>query len=47
VLRRLSVADMEQLLSECLAQSTAKQVLRLTRNFMLEHNLGDLFYTPK
>ena len=47
VLRRLNVSDMEQLLSECLAQSTAKQVLRLTRSFMLEHKLGDLFYTPK
>ena len=47
VLRRLNVSDMEQLLSECLAQPNAKQVLRLTRNFMIEHQLGNLFYTPK
>jgi len=47
VLRRLKVSDMDKLLTECLAQSTAKQVLRLTRNFMLDHKLGDLFYTPK
>lgn len=47
VLRRLNVSDMEQLLDECLAQPNAKQVLRLTRNFMIEHQLGNLFYTPK
>lgn len=46
VLRRLKVSDMESLLADCLAQSNAKQVLRLTRNFMIEHQLGDLFYTP-
>ncbi|MBB1292677.1 MAG: phosphotransferase system enzyme I (PtsP) [Pseudoalteromonas rhizosphaerae] len=46
VLRRLKASDMEALLAECLAQSTAKQVLRLTRNFMIEHQLGELFYTP-
>jgi phosphotransferase system enzyme I (PtsP) len=46
VLRRLKVSDMEELLSECLLQPTAKQVLRLTRNFMIEHQLGELFYTP-
>jgi len=46
VLRRLKMSDMEVLLAECLAQSTAKQVLRLTRNFMIEHKLGKLFYTP-
>lgn len=47
VLRRLSSNDMKSLLNECLTQSTAKQVLRLTRNFMIEKKLGDLFYTPK
>jgi phosphotransferase system enzyme I (PtsP) len=46
VLRRLKMSDMEVLLAECLAQSTAKQVLRLTRSFMIEHKLGKLFYTP-
>ena len=46
VIRRLKVSDMECLLADCLAQSNAKQVLRLTRNFMIEHQLGDLFYTP-
>ena len=47
VLRRLHVSEMEALLKECLAQSSAKQVLRLTRSFMIEHELGNLFYTPK
>jgi phosphotransferase system enzyme I (PtsP) len=46
VLRRLNVSDMEKLLAECLLQPTAKHVLRLTRNFMIEHQLGELFYTP-
>ena len=47
ILRRLNINDMQQLLAECLVQSNAKQVLRLTRNFMIEHQLGDLFYTAK
>ncbi|MEI8642014.1 hypothetical protein P4S68_16715 [Pseudoalteromonas sp. Hal099] len=47
ILRRLKINDMQQLLAECLVQSNAKQVLRLTRNFMIEHQLGDLFYTAK
>ncbi|WP_282130905.1 phosphoenolpyruvate--protein phosphotransferase [Pseudoalteromonas aliena] len=47
VVRRLNASDMKTLLAACLAQSSAKQVLRLTRNFMIEHGLGDLFYTPK
>lgn len=47
VLRRLRVSDMEQLLHECLAQPSAKHVLRLTRQFMITHQLGHLFYTPK
>ncbi|MCF7498500.1 MULTISPECIES: phosphoenolpyruvate--protein phosphotransferase [unclassified Pseudoalteromonas] len=46
VLRRLKVSDMEHLLQQCLIQPTAKHVLRLTRNFMIEHQLGELFYTP-
>ncbi|CAM3935630.1 phosphoenolpyruvate--protein phosphotransferase [Pseudoalteromonas byunsanensis] len=47
VLRRLHVSSMESLLQECLAQSSAKQVHRLLRNFMIEHNFSELFYQSK
>ncbi|TMP41672.1 hypothetical protein CWB96_01255 [Pseudoalteromonas citrea] len=47
VLRRLSVKDMETLLSECLAQSSVKQVYRLLRSFMIKHGFSELLYHSK
>ncbi|CAH9066180.1 Phosphoenolpyruvate-dependent phosphotransferase system [Pseudoalteromonas holothuriae] len=44
VLRRLHASSMEVLLEECLAQACAKQVHRLLRNFMIEHNFSELLY---
>ncbi|MBE0367351.1 phosphoenolpyruvate--protein phosphotransferase [Pseudoalteromonas aurantia] len=47
VLRRLRVEDMEMLLNECLAQSSVKQVHRLLRSFMIEHDFSELLYHSK
>lgn len=47
VLRRLDVVAMENLLAECLAQSSAKQVHRLLKQFMIEHQFSELLYTQK
>jgi len=47
VLRRLKVADMEALLSECLKQSTTKQVHRLLKSFMIENEFSELLYQSK
>ncbi|TMO65189.1 phosphoenolpyruvate--protein phosphotransferase [Pseudoalteromonas aurantia] len=47
VLRRLRVKDMETLLTECLAQSSVKQVHRLLRSFMIKHGFSELLYHSK
>ncbi|WMN59346.1 phosphoenolpyruvate--protein phosphotransferase [Pseudoalteromonas xiamenensis] len=47
VLRRLQVVDMENLLEACLAQSSAKQVHRLLKQFMIEQQFSELLYTQK
>ncbi|RZM80100.1 hypothetical protein C3B51_13050 [Pseudoalteromonas rubra] len=44
-LRRLAVRDMEALLAQCLAASSAKQVHRLLREFMIAQGLSELLYT--
>ncbi|QTL33970.1 phosphoenolpyruvate--protein phosphotransferase [Pseudoalteromonas viridis] len=44
-LRRLAVKDMEALLAQCLAASSAKQVHRLLREFMIAQGLSELLYT--
>ncbi|MCG7537823.1 phosphoenolpyruvate--protein phosphotransferase [Pseudoalteromonas sp. OOF1S-7] len=44
-LRRLAVKDMETLLKQCLAASSAKQVHRLLREFLIAQGLSELLYT--
>ncbi|WP_125562146.1 phosphoenolpyruvate--protein phosphotransferase [Pseudoalteromonas rubra] len=44
-LRRLAVKDMEALLTQCLMASSAKQVHRLLREFLIAHGLSELLYT--
>ncbi|KAF7783472.1 phosphotransferase system, enzyme I, PtsP [Pseudoalteromonas rubra] len=44
-LRRLAVKDMEALLAQCLAASSAKQVHRLLREFLIAQGLSELLYT--
>ncbi|KNC67278.1 phosphoenolpyruvate--protein phosphotransferase [Pseudoalteromonas ardens] len=44
-LRRLAVKDMEALLTQCLTASSAKQVHRLLREFLIAHGLSELLYT--
>ncbi|TMP26540.1 hypothetical protein CWB99_18710 [Pseudoalteromonas rubra] len=44
-LRRLAVKDMEALLNQCLMASSAKQVHRLLREFLIAHGLSELLYT--
>ncbi|AZZ97361.1 phosphoenolpyruvate--protein phosphotransferase [Pseudoalteromonas sp. R3] len=44
-LRRLAVKDMETLLNQCLMVSSAKQVHRLLREFLIAHGLSELLYT--
>lgn len=44
-LRRLAVKDMETLLNQCLMASSAKQVHRLLREFLIAHGLSELLYT--
>ncbi|MCO7190900.1 phosphoenolpyruvate--protein phosphotransferase [Pseudoalteromonas sp. XMcav2-N-2] len=44
-LRRLAVKDMEALLTQCLTASSAKQVHRLLREFMIAQGLSELLYT--
>ncbi|MCF2907258.1 phosphoenolpyruvate--protein phosphotransferase [Pseudoalteromonas sp. DL2-H2.2] len=43
-LRRLAVKDMEALLAQCLVASSAKQVHRLLREFLIAQGLSELLY---
>lgn len=47
VLRRLKITDMEALLKSCLAQSSAIEVHRIIRSFIISHGLSQLLYKVK
>lgn len=47
VLRRLKITDMEDLLKSCLGQSSAIEVHRIIRNFIILNGLSQLLYKVK
>ncbi|MFY8272950.1 phosphoenolpyruvate--protein phosphotransferase [Pseudoalteromonas sp. SSDWG2] len=47
VIRRVEVSASQTLLQQCLVAKSAKHVHRLVRDFMLEHDLGQLLYSSK